>query len=164
MSLLPKSLKITTSAPQLHENNCPSGILGQVWHLVVSIPDLCTLTFFTLYIHSDLNINNNIFFLFNVQSSSYDWPVDVINFGEGTHVSNWCIQIRVLNDIPYTAEKLNRVNSLYWEILANRLSIWYNIVVIITKTVRTNRRSHRVWLIILASAFLQAYTCRAWNL
>ena len=24
----------------------PCGILGQVWYLIVSIPDLCTLTFF----------------------------------------------------------------------------------------------------------------------
>ena len=27
--------------------NFPIGILGQVWYLIVSIPDLCTLTFFT---------------------------------------------------------------------------------------------------------------------
>ena len=26
----------------------PIGILSQVWYLIVSIPDLCTLTFFTL--------------------------------------------------------------------------------------------------------------------
>ena len=25
----------------------PIGILGQVWYLIVSIPDLCTLTYFT---------------------------------------------------------------------------------------------------------------------
>ena len=25
---------------------CPIGILGQVWYLIVSIPDLCTLTYF----------------------------------------------------------------------------------------------------------------------
>ena len=32
----------------------PIGILGQVWYLIVSIPDLCTLTYFTLlsYIYS----------------------------------------------------------------------------------------------------------------
>ena len=32
-------------------SNCecyfPIGILGQVWYLIVSIPDLCTLTYFT---------------------------------------------------------------------------------------------------------------------
>ena len=27
----------------------PIGILGQVWYLIVSIPDLCTLTYFTVY-------------------------------------------------------------------------------------------------------------------
>ena len=26
------------------------GILGQVWYLIVSIPDLCTLTYFVIYI------------------------------------------------------------------------------------------------------------------
>ena len=26
----------------------PIGILGQVWYLIVSIPDLCTLTYFTV--------------------------------------------------------------------------------------------------------------------
>ena len=26
----------------------PIGILGQVWYLIVSIPDLCTLTYFNL--------------------------------------------------------------------------------------------------------------------
>ena len=25
---------------------CPIGILGQVWYLIASIPDLCTLTYF----------------------------------------------------------------------------------------------------------------------
>ena len=27
----------------------PFGILGRVWYLIVSIPDLCTLTYFFLY-------------------------------------------------------------------------------------------------------------------
>ena len=27
-------------------SNFPIGILGQVWYLIVSIPDLCTLTYF----------------------------------------------------------------------------------------------------------------------
>ena len=27
----------------------PCGVLGQVWYLVVLIPDLCLLTFFTMY-------------------------------------------------------------------------------------------------------------------
>ena len=27
-------------------SNCPIGILGQVWYLIVSIPDLCTLSYF----------------------------------------------------------------------------------------------------------------------
>ena len=26
----------------------PTGILGQVWYLIVSIPDLCTLTYFNI--------------------------------------------------------------------------------------------------------------------
>ena len=28
----------------------PIGILGQVWYLIVSIPDLCTLTYFVIYL------------------------------------------------------------------------------------------------------------------
>ena len=27
----------------------PIGILGQVWYLIISIPDLCTLSYFTVY-------------------------------------------------------------------------------------------------------------------
>ena len=27
----------------------PIGILGQVWYLIVSIPDLCTITYFYMY-------------------------------------------------------------------------------------------------------------------
>ena len=30
--------------------NFPIGILGQVWYLIVSIPDLCTLTFISIFI------------------------------------------------------------------------------------------------------------------
>ena len=37
------------------ESNCechfPFGILGQVWYLIVSIPDLCTLTHFLIHLH-----------------------------------------------------------------------------------------------------------------
>ena len=35
----------------------PIGILGQVWYLIVSIPDLCTLTYFvvTCYERADLS-------------------------------------------------------------------------------------------------------------
>ena len=29
----------------------PIGILGQVWYLIVSIPDLCTLTYFCSFLH-----------------------------------------------------------------------------------------------------------------
>ena len=37
------------------ECHFPIGILGQVWYLIVSIPDLCTLTYFNI---------NYIFFFF----------------------------------------------------------------------------------------------------
>ena len=30
----------------------PIGILGQVWYLIVSIPDLCTLTYFNKFFHT----------------------------------------------------------------------------------------------------------------
>ena len=33
----------------------PIGILGQVWYLIVSIPDLCTITYFQMHL-------NGIFF------------------------------------------------------------------------------------------------------
>ena len=47
-----------TSSLSFVVSNCKfvtflSGILGQVWYLIVSIPDLCTLTYF----------NNECFFL-----------------------------------------------------------------------------------------------------
>ena len=31
----------------------PIGILGQVWYLIVSIPDLCTLTYFQITIYCE---------------------------------------------------------------------------------------------------------------
>ena len=34
---------------QLRVCHFPIGILGQVWYLIVSIPDLCTLTYFDLF-------------------------------------------------------------------------------------------------------------------
>ena len=34
---------------QACENGLPIGILGQVWYLIVSIPDLCTLTYFNTW-------------------------------------------------------------------------------------------------------------------
>ena len=41
----------------------PIGILGQVWYLIVSIPDLCTLTYFINITHNDciwcVNDNDN---------------------------------------------------------------------------------------------------------
>ena len=36
-----------------NNKTCPIGIQGQVWYLIVSIPDLCTLTYFGRY--TDLN-------------------------------------------------------------------------------------------------------------
>ena len=36
----------------------PIGILGQVWYLIVSIPDLCTLTYFTLLLLRTLTIKS----------------------------------------------------------------------------------------------------------
>ena len=32
----------------------PIGILGQVWYLIVSIPDLCTITYFCYFLHIGL--------------------------------------------------------------------------------------------------------------
>ena len=32
----------------------PIGILGQVWYLIVSIPDLCTLTNFGIFFNHDI--------------------------------------------------------------------------------------------------------------
>ena len=37
-----------------------NGILGQVWYLIVSIPDLCTLTYFIeFFLHCPLFANEN---------------------------------------------------------------------------------------------------------
>ena len=50
----------------------PIGILGQVWYLIVSIPDLCTITYFfvsildfALYFHSVVNFYD----LVNIEQS-----------------------------------------------------------------------------------------------
>ena len=45
----------------------PIGILGQVWYLIASIPDLCTLTYFTCR----LNPFNLIFSLLEVKTIPY---------------------------------------------------------------------------------------------
>ena len=37
------------------ECHFPMGILGQVWYLIVSIPDLCTLTYFS---HDEAHITS----------------------------------------------------------------------------------------------------------
>ena len=39
------------SGVKLRVCHFPIGILGQVWYLTVSIPDLCTLTYFVLVCH-----------------------------------------------------------------------------------------------------------------
>ena len=44
-------------------SNCEFGILGQVWYLIVSIPDLCTLT----YIDIATIIDNNSKRILNLQ-------------------------------------------------------------------------------------------------
>ena len=46
----------------------PIGILGQVWYLIVSIIDLCTLTYFQ-------NLNFNIFLGF--QKNKYFWGMKI---------------------------------------------------------------------------------------
>ena len=42
----------------------PIGIMGQVWYLIVSIPDLCTLTYFFENVGSE-KISMLLAFLFN---------------------------------------------------------------------------------------------------
>ena len=39
----------------------PIGILGQVWHLIVSIPDLCTLTYFKLVLTLAISFHTDCF-------------------------------------------------------------------------------------------------------
>ena len=39
----------------------PIGILGQVWYLIVSIPDLCTFTYFYNYNHTKFGLKWNMF-------------------------------------------------------------------------------------------------------
>ena len=41
-------LLVLVCGVQLRVCHFPIGILGQVWYLMVSIPDLCTLTYFSL--------------------------------------------------------------------------------------------------------------------
>ena len=40
------SFVVSTVSLSLSQTNFPIGILGQVWYLIVLIPDLCTLTYF----------------------------------------------------------------------------------------------------------------------
>ena len=39
-------LSFVVSSVSLSLSHFPIGILGQVWYLIVSIPDLCTITYF----------------------------------------------------------------------------------------------------------------------
>ena len=42
----------------------PIGILGQVWYLIVSIPDLCTFTYFNLALLKDIKYDEPHFVSF----------------------------------------------------------------------------------------------------
>ena len=44
---------------RINQTAFPIGILGQVWYLIVSIPDLCTLTYFQYLRHGPLICFNN---------------------------------------------------------------------------------------------------------
>ena len=44
----------------------PIGILGQVWYLIVSIPDLCTLTYFFIYFNVKLIVLPKILHLWSI--------------------------------------------------------------------------------------------------
>ena len=53
----------------------PIGILGQVWYLIVSIPDLCTLTYFTYIVSITTSFFFSIFTDINVLGSKFDIDV-----------------------------------------------------------------------------------------
>ena len=44
----------------------PIGILGQVWYLIVSIPDLCTLTYFYVFTLFSIAINQLSLYFKNI--------------------------------------------------------------------------------------------------
>ena len=52
--------------PIVSLSHFPIGILGQVWYLIVSIPDLCTLTYFA----TDCDIRPNIFMLCHTSTNN----------------------------------------------------------------------------------------------
>ena len=52
----------------------PIGILGQVWYLIVSIPDLCTLTYFKFMFGSNCNISMLIPATENMCTCKIKWP------------------------------------------------------------------------------------------
>ena len=56
--LSPRSIEVVMEPQDRHfqlGNVChfPIGILGQVWYLIVSIPDLCTLTYLDWFVCKD---------------------------------------------------------------------------------------------------------------
>ena len=54
----------------------PIGILGQVWYLIASIPDLCTLTYFDINIRSASRYQNSGFVYYIPRI----WVDDIRNF------------------------------------------------------------------------------------
>ena len=52
----------------------PIGILGQVWYLIVSTPDLCTLTYFVL-------MKMSILIIFDIKADlRYFYPIEINDY------------------------------------------------------------------------------------
>ena len=51
----------------------PNGVLGQVWYLIVSIPDICLLSFFFIYVMSceRCNMHSSIIDILNTSNAIY---------------------------------------------------------------------------------------------
>ena len=78
----------------------PLVVLGQVWYLIVSIPDLCTLTYYEIYMTENLNLRHfifmpiSIFFLKKKVLSSIrlGWIiVGLLTFKSNNRLKHWLV-------------------------------------------------------------------------
>ena len=104
----------------------PIGILGQVWYLIVSIPDLCTLTYFTSISTLLSTIANEESWDESVQmwnliepshrmdvdESSEFWHIDKLNIVDGSSLRyRWSYTI---NSYDFNSNSYD-FNSNYWQ-------------------------------------------------
>ena len=97
----------------------PIGILGQVWYLIVSIPDLCNLT----YLH--LSISNDIVST-KVYDKRDDFNFEIVNFpfldGDVPHSTSYGVYISQLFRFARASSYVTDFNTRY-KLLTQKLSV-----------------------------------------